>query len=305
MNTVNKVVLLKTAWCDWYDGDDVIGNFQFVKDHGSKSGHERFNFKKSQNGKYYGYCPPIGQGGTPNPKVRDGWTVIWVAKKPKTKGIRIVGAYYNANFEESNLLHKVDDEEMYYCVSSRDGFVVPPELRNRSFKSPIGSGACCYLIGGNNDKKYKSLSRQLLNELTKLQNLSDSERESISTHYKFPSNAHIRAVEKASVDFVWKHFEAKKYVIKDCQKDKIGYDLEAMNKSNTLLLEVKGTSGDTPYAYITTNELATARGSRGGNWRLCMVTNALTSPTMNIMNTKEFLASFVLEPMTFRAVKKS
>lgn len=270
MSTANKLVLLKTAWCDWYDGDAVIGDFQYVKDHGSGSGHERFNFRKSRSGTYYGYCPPIGKGGSPNPSVHDGWTVIWVAKKPKTNGVRIVGVYYNAKFEGATMSQRVDDEKINYCVSSRDGFVVPPELRTRSFKSPIKSGPCCYLIGGNDDKKYRTLSRQLLDEVTRLKTLSAREREIIETHYGFPTNEHIRAVEKASVEFVWKHFEAKKYVIKDRQKDNVGYDLEAENKQNTLLLEVKGTSGDTPYAYITTNELATARGARGVNWRLTL-----------------------------------
>jgi hypothetical protein len=304
MVNVNKLVLLKTAWCDWYDGDAVVGNFQYVKDHGSDSGHERFNFKKSSGGIYYGYCPPLGRGGSPSPEMLDEWTVIWVAKKPKTNGVRIVGVYYNAKFEGDQLIHKIDGEEIAYCVSSRDAFVVPPELRTRSFKSPVKSGPCCYLIGGNNDKKYKALAKQLLDEIVKLKSLSASERESISTHYRFPSNEHIRAVEKASVEFVWKHFEAKKHIIKDRQKDNVGYDLEAATKHNTLLLEVKGTSGTTPYAYITANELAAARGKRGADWRLCMVTNALTTPKLEIMDTKEFLASFVLEPLTYRAVLK-
>jgi len=148
------------------------------------------------------------------------------------------------------------------------------------------------------------LAKALVDEVAKLKSLSASERKSISIHYGFPSTEHIRAVEKASVDFVWQHFEVRNHKLTDRQKDNVGYDLEAESGNRTLLLEVKGTSGDTPYAYITANELAVASGSRKVDWHLCMVTNALTAPKLKVMAAKEFLASFSLEPLSFRAVLK-
>lgn len=93
----------------------------------------------------------------------------------------------------------------------------------------------------------------------------------------FPSTAHILAVEKAAVDFVWQYFEVHRYIVTDRQKEGVGYDLDAVRGQTKLILEVKGTSGSTRYAYITANELAKARGASSRDWRMCMITMRLPS----------------------------
>jgi hypothetical protein len=84
----------------------------------------------------------------------------------------------------------------------------------------------------------------------------------------------------------------------------VGYDLEAVAGRTRLLLEVKGTSGSTPYAYITASEIAKSQGKSSADWRLCMVINALTKPKLKIFTAKDFLATFKLEPICYRAVLK-
>lgn len=305
MSTSEKLVLLKTAWCDWYDGDEVTGNFGYVEENGPNSGHERFNFRRTAKGQYRGYIPPIGKHySLPNPVDPDNWTVVWVSKKPGTTGVRIVGVYFDASFKPGGGEYEVAGETIGYCVVAHDGFVVPPELRAESFVSPIKSGPCCYLRGGTNDKKYRKLGNYLDKEIARLSDETKAEAGSHVGAIKFPTTEHIRKVEKAAIDCVWKHFEQRHYKMKDRQKDNVGYDLEAANARSKLLLEVKGTAGSTPYAYITANELAKAQGKSSVDWRLCMVTNTLTKPKVKILTAKDFLATFKLEPISYRAVLK-
>lgn len=138
-------------------------------------------------------------------------------------------------------------------------------------------------------------------EVERLRGEVQAENTGISRHFGFPTNEHIRKVEKAAIDFVWKHFESRRHTMTDRQKDNVGYDLEAVSGRTKLLLEVKGTSGTTPYAYITANELAKASGPSGGDWRICMVTNALTEPKLQIFSAADFLKKFQLDPICYRA----
>ena len=304
MEATQKLVLLKTAWCDWYDGDEVSGNFGYVEENGPNSGHERFNFRRSTDNLYRGYIPPIGGNHSlPNPTDPHNWTVVWVSKKPGTKGVRVVGVYFDASFVPSGNTYEVAGETISYCVFAHNGFVVPPEIRVESFKSPVKAGPCCYLRGGNNDAKYRKLTNYLYKEIIRLRNESQVEIDSTANKAGFPTTEHIRKVEKAAIDFVQRYFEKRHYTITDRQKDNKGYDLEATSSREKLLLEVKGTAGSTPYAYITANELAKAKAS-STNWRMCMVTQALTKPKLTIMSTKDFLDRFNLEPICYRAILK-
>lgn len=227
-----------------------------------------------------------------------------MSKKPGTTGVRIVGVYFDASFDLEGGSYKVAGETIGYCVTARDGFVVPPELRTESFKSPIKSGPCFYLHGGDNDSERRALANYLSKEIVRLLGEAEAEADSLTGQVTFPSSEHIRKVEKAAIDFVWKHFESRRHTMTDRQKDNVGYDLEAVSGKTKLLLEVKGTSGSTPYAYITANELAKASGSAEQNWRICIVTQALTTPKLMILTAKEFLAKFRLEPICYRAVMK-
>jgi len=77
---MDKIVLLKTGWCDTYDGDEVQGNFAFLRENGGVSGHEKFNFRATLGKGYFGYCPPISAGAVPRPEEPSGWTVVWVSR---------------------------------------------------------------------------------------------------------------------------------------------------------------------------------------------------------------------------------
>jgi len=305
MKPIQKLVLLKTAWCDLYDGDEVTGNFGHIEEHGPNSGHERFNFRRAADGFFRGYIPPIGKHhSVPSPADPDNWTVVWVSKKPGNTGVRIVGVYFDASFHPERVNYEVAGETIGYCVTASGGFVVPPALRSESFKSPIKSGPCFYLRGGDNDIKRRVLATYLSKEIARLLAETEAETDGIVGQISFPTTEHTRKVEMAAIAFVWRHFEGRRYTMTDRQSERVGYDLEAVLARSKLLLEVKGTSGRTPHAYITSNELAKARGASGADWRMCMVTDALTKPKLTVLTAKEFLKKFSLEPICYRAVLK-
>jgi hypothetical protein len=72
----------------------------------------------------------------------------------------------------------------------------------------------------------------------------------------------------------------------------------------TLLLEVKGTAGSIEYGYMTIGEYLVLSGPGRAQWRLCMVTDALTKPQLRVFTAKQFDSEFKLEPIRFRFVQK-
>jgi hypothetical protein len=83
-------------------------------------------------------------------------------------------------------------------------------------------------------------------------------------------------VEKAAVKVVWDYFEGQDYELSDCSKDNLGWDLEATLGAQKLLLEVKGLSGSALCIELTPNEFEKME-THKLNWRLCVVTDALTA----------------------------
>jgi len=299
---MDKIVLLKTGWCDTYDGDEVQGNFAFLRENGGVSGHEKFNFRATLGERYFGYCPPIGAGAVPRPKEPSGWVVVWVSRKPDTTGVRIVGIYEDAKFEKKFLERDVDGEPITYCVRAPRAYFVPAEMRKWVFPSPVRSGPCCYLKGGKNDERYTSLVRKIEKAIGEIKALSSSPTVTEAGRTpQFPDNEHIKAVEKASVEFVRRSYERRGYEIIDRQLQKnFGYDLEVKKKKRTLFLEVKGTAGTIEYGYMTIAERRVSTGGAREQWRLCMVTNALGRRKLRILNAKRFGEEFALEPIAFR-----
>jgi hypothetical protein len=90
-------------------------------------------------------------------------------------------------------------------------------------------------------------------------------------------------VEIAAVETAIRHFEALDYIVISKEKDNVGWDLEATNISETLLLEVKGLSGSVASIELTPNEYKNSIDKKA-NYKLCIVTNALTSKSLEIFS---------------------
>lgn len=92
---MDKIVWVKFGWSDYYRGGPVDGNFGWLNDQRGKKeegrGHEAFNFARASDGAYYCYVPPQAGEYAPWNESNKGWTVVCLAKKPKHKGIHVVG----------------------------------------------------------------------------------------------------------------------------------------------------------------------------------------------------------------------
>jgi hypothetical protein len=94
-----RIAVIKTGWCQDYDGDAVEAAHKNVARY--KEGHERYNFRRGPQGGYFGYTPPIGKLEVPPaPKELDGWLVFVLAKKKREPGIYLAGWYEDATFQE-------------------------------------------------------------------------------------------------------------------------------------------------------------------------------------------------------------
>ncbi len=90
-------------------------------------------------------------------------------------------------------------------------------------------------------------------------------------------------VEISAIETTIKYFESLNYIIISKEKDNVGWDLEATNIQETLLLEVKGLSGNISSIEVTPNEYNNFK-MKNTHYKLCIVTSALTKPKLEVFS---------------------
>lgn len=90
-------------------------------------------------------------------------------------------------------------------------------------------------------------------------------------------------VEISAIETTIKYFEGLDYIVLSKEKDNVGWDLEATNINETLLLEVKGLSGNISSIELTPNEYKNSK-EKKTHYKLCIVTNALTKTKLEIFS---------------------
>lgn len=78
------------------------------------------------------------------------------------------------------------------------------------------------------------------------------------------------------MDTVANYFAARRYRVEYKHEENLGWDLEATLNNQTLLLEVKGLSGDFATVDFTPNEYLNTKRNRK-HYRICVVSNALNT----------------------------
>ena len=101
-------------------------------------------------------------------------------------------------------------------------------------------------------------------------------------------------VEKAAINTTTRHFENISYTVKSVEKDNVGWDLEATRGKTNLLIEVKGLSGEALSVELTPNEYH-CLDKKEDNYRLCVVTTALTNPDLYICRYSEEVGKWIVE----------
>jgi len=109
-----------------------------------------------------------------------------------------------------------------------------------------------------------------------------------------------RRVEKAGVEAVRAAYSANGWTVTSVESQKLGYDLLCKKEDFEEHVEVKGTQGSDVCCIITAGEVRNALIDR--RHVTCIVTLALSSPSITRINHDEFESLLSLEPIAYRAV---
>jgi hypothetical protein len=103
-------------------------------------------------------------------------------------------------------------------------------------------------------------------------------------------------IEKAAIEYVWRHYEGNGYTVTDRQKDNCGYDLLATKEGSDAHLEVKGTASRKKRFYISRNE---RNNSIHQNWRLALVIDVFGEAKMSLYTKKEMESFFQMDALSW------
>jgi len=313
---VERIAVIKTGWCDTYDGDLVGGAHANIVDF--EEGHERYNFRIAPDGRFYAFCPPIGESeSAPSPRHQGDWLVFVVAKRPKESGIVLVGWYENATFEgdylprpEYELSPPALERDIHggkfsYTLSAPTGTLIPAPARTFSFRGDRTKRSPVYYLRGNGETGAwrEDLAKALLSEKLRYESTADAIK--AATPFEVGTGMcgdreRRREVEQAAVKLVRDHFGTD-YDFQDRQRDNCGFDLLFIHKKTKKEhhVEVKGTALLEPHFFLTKNELGYA--AQSPNWELAMVTDALGTPKLVLMNYDQARAMFEWQPIVWHA----
>jgi hypothetical protein len=118
----------------------------------------------------------------------------------------------------------------------------------------------------------------------------------------FPDSATRKKVEAAAIKFVFGALVQEGFDVVDHQKENRGYDLLARSASSRLLIEVKGTNYSEPRFFLSRNERRCSEAENG--WRLFVVCNAQTAPSLVKYTAAEMHQNFKLDPLTWECIQK-
>jgi hypothetical protein len=113
----------------------------------------------------------------------------------------------------------------------------------------------------------------------------------------FGTTEENRKVEAAAIAHVREYFRAHGCAVRDVSATKCGYDLECRRGRVTMHVEVKGTRGAEQKFILTRNEERTWKSDT--HFRLALVTNVLSSPTLFQFRGPRALSRICLEPIAY------
>lgn len=303
----DRIAFVKTGWSDEYQGGPVVGRYAHITKF--EEAHERFNFRKVEDGRYYGYLPPIGKKHRPpQPKFEDGWLLIFVSARRGTGPLTVVGWYDNATLHpeyfdrpeyngESDFPTDVHGARFGYCISSSTAHLLPVPSRTQTVSGDHFKRSPVLYVRGNG--KNDVWRRELAKLAEKLVANPPTDTDKPPPTIAFPDAEHRKRVELAAVAAA-KKLLSKAHKVTDRQKDNCGFDLLARNRKTgeELHVEVKGTSGQTMHFYLTRREF---RYMSTPQWRLLIVTDALTDPKPTLFTQKEAKRCFDIEAFAWEA----
>jgi len=207
-----------------------------------------------------------------------------------------------------------EGEKFSYSIKSTKAYFVPPEFRTNPFShNSIKQSKYSYLSGPGVQvsEGKKQIIKIIDDEINRLSDIAvfqpspitaqDDAEDRVNPFSSFGSPEHRKKVELAAEVVVKNFLENKRYeVINRSMERGIGFDLHAKSLigKEDLLVEVKGTSGSERRFYLTASEI---EASSSDNWRLAIVTNALSNPEVKFLTGKQVEDGYSLRPLAWVA----
>lgn len=309
-----KIAFVKTGWSDSYQGEAVFGRHDYISKY--KEAHERFNFLPTEDGRFFGYMPPIGKKErSPQPSDIKGWLVMFVAAERGKGPLKVVGWYEDAIFKseysprpeykgEACFETDVSGNEYTYCVYTNKAILVPSAQRTETVsgahfrRSPI---VYVRQPSGKRDSWRIQMADSAEQIIARNKPVQEESGEPI---VGFPDAEHRKKVEKAAIEAVSAFLQNEGYSITDKQRSCCGYDLLAVRKRHPkeLHVEVKGTSTSVQHFFMTKNERNYMQNPK---WRLAMVTNALEHANIEILSSSDVKDKFEFSTLAWDVKVKS
>lgn len=307
-----KLLFCNVGWMEGYKGkrdskgrstkDKIYGGGRYVNE--NKRGGEMCNFEPV-NGVVYGYVQPrlpsntinidrLGADSTANSV--SGITVVWTAKRPRIGSV-VVGWYHNATVyrvpqrhNHTPPVHAKNGLDWYWVrARARDATLLNVDSRvvkvKRGFPGAMGNSNVWFADAPESAKFVKPIKALLKN--------------GSPTRVNFPSRRgsnpkRNKLVENIAIELCTQHFEQQGYEVTSVESDNKGWDLEANFGEVRLRIEVKGLSGDAFRIELTPNEFV-AFTARSLFYRLAVVVNAFSNPTLSICRYSEVADAWIVE----------
>lgn len=326
MAEFDRIAVINVGWSDDYRGSEPVGSFRHLK---IGVGHERYNFLAGPDGKFFGYAPPLGEGfNPPKPDEPDDWLIFAVSKRPGLPGLYLVGWFENARFlcgyearpDASALGLDTAGEYYGHTFVAPMAVAIPVPLRTRKIVGDHLKRSYAYLKGnGQRDRWRTQLAGKLLKyrqEYLAQDAASAGAVDHVPTSGISADTKRRKEVEEKSVNAVIAEF--CDWDLTDRQKDKCGYDLLFRHRTSKaeMHIEVKGTQALKPHFFISKNELDYAERATKAwekrklnaltpQWQLAMVTDALRTPQVKLLDLADVKKRFLLEIYTWRGTIKA
>lgn len=127
---------------------------------------------------------------------------------------------------------------------------------------------------------------------------SDDIEVTVNSKRTIPDTETKKKIELSAIKVVCNYYS--EYNITDRQKDNCGYDLYIEKNGQVLKVEVKGTSSVQQRFFLSRNESAK---SADPLWRLAIVTESLSTPSLEIFTEKEMREKFNFDALCWECTE--
>jgi len=299
------LLVCHVGWMAQYEGDEgktdkIVGGGSWVDEHGF--GLEVCNFLRCTDGHVYGHVETVKKkidrpisiellGATKNAAFADGVDVVWSATHPQERGRRVIGFYRNARvFRERqhfrkrpSAQHRRDELSTFRIQTDAENVqLIPPELRTVQLgrgKGWIGQ-ANWWFPERSPNRDVKQFLREAHALLGGSASIPIPPKGGGRGKWGGKGDPERKAeVERTAISMVTAHYRG--WDVVSVERENLGWDLLAKKLGHSALrLEVKGLFGSELTIGLTPREYRALRDHKDGkigNYRLCVVTNALTN----------------------------